>query len=62
LKNRINDISGPIINFDYGNELGGNITLDDVIYIGETFKLETTIREVMHIQRGPLCYDYDELY
>ncbi|KAH7347473.1 hypothetical protein B0T11DRAFT_333582 [Plectosphaerella cucumerina] len=62
LKNRVNDISGPIINFDYANEFGGNITLNDVIYIGETVKLETTIREVMHIQRGPLCYDYDELY
>lgn len=62
LENRVNDISGPLINFDYANEFGGNATLDDIIYVGETVRLETTIRDVMHIQKGPLCYVYDELY
>lgn len=56
------DMSGPLVQFDYGNQKGGNISIDDTIYIGTTVNVTTTIREVMHIQKGILCYTYDEIY
>lgn len=62
MDNREHDISGPLVNFDYTNELGGNITLDHPLFIGETVRLEASVKDVMHIRKGPLCYDYTELY
>lgn len=64
LGKRVRDISGPLVAFDYQNAQGGNVTLDHPIEIGETesMKLKATVSDVMHIQKGPLCYQYDELY
>ncbi|KAK9775098.1 hypothetical protein SCAR479_08074 [Seiridium cardinale] len=59
---RIRDISGPLFPQDYHNKEGGNYTLDSVIHIGITKPKEVMISEVMHIQRGPLCYTFDQLY
>ncbi|CAG9945977.1 unnamed protein product [Clonostachys rosea f. rosea IK726] len=62
LRKRLTDVSGPLVNFDWTNQLGGNITLDHTITVGETVKLQAKVRDVMHIQEGPLCYEYDRLY
>lgn len=62
LDDREIDISGPLIAHDYDNEKGGNVTLDTIIEIGVTRKLKVKISDVMHIQKGSLCYSYDELY
>jgi tyrosinase len=62
IKTREMDMSGPLVQFDYTNAKGGNATLDNIIRIGTTVNITTTVREVMHIQRGFLCYTYDSLY
>lgn len=62
LTERVRDISGPIVNFDWENEQAGNVSLKHPIFIGETVRLEAVIGDMMHIQRGMLCYGYDELY
>jgi len=62
LSARVLDMSGPLVQFDYNNTKGGNATLDNVIRIGTTVNITTTVREVMHIQRGILCYAYDTIY
>jgi hypothetical protein len=56
------DISGPLIGHDYANEKGDNVTLDAQIEIGFTQKLRVKISDLMHPQKGPLCYTCDELY
>ncbi|VUC27282.1 unnamed protein product [Clonostachys rosea] len=62
LRKRLTDVSGPLVNFDWTNQLGGNITLDHTITVFETVKVQAKVRDVMHIQQGPLCYEYDQLY
>ncbi|KAK7949525.1 Tyrosinase-like protein orsC [Apiospora saccharicola] len=60
---RVYDISGPLVFFDYGNKAAGNVTLGSTVWNGlGDFRKETTVEKVMHIQRGELCYIYDELY
>ncbi|KAK8090368.1 Tyrosinase-like protein orsC [Apiospora hydei] len=60
---RIYDISGPLVFFDYDNKEAGNLTLDGIVWNGlGDFRKETTVERLMHIQRGELCYTYDELY
>lgn len=59
---REKDISGPLVYSDYANLLGGNVTLDTVVWAGLADNTSYPIREVMHIQKGPLCYTFDELY
>lgn len=56
------DISGPLVSGDYGNLLGGNATLGSEIWVFLTGTLYLQVADVMHIQKGPLCYTYDELY
>lgn len=62
LKEREKDISGPLVNFDYNNEAAGNVTLDHGIFVGETAKLKAKVKDVMHIKKGLLCYEYDDTY
>ncbi|KAI1864519.1 uncharacterized protein JN550_008806 [Neoarthrinium moseri] len=62
LEARVTDFSGPLIAFDYSNALGGNATLETEVYIGLTEKLSITVKDAMHIQQGPFCYTYDEIY
>ena len=59
---RETEISGPLISHDWKNEKAGNVTLGTPIWIGVTERLEVKISDVMHPQKGPLCYTYDELY
>ncbi|KAG4275756.1 hypothetical protein FPRO04_08270 [Fusarium proliferatum] len=56
------DISGPLVNFDYNNEAAGNVTLNHGIFIGETVKLKAKVKDVMHIKKGLLCYEYEDTY
>ncbi|KAF1999790.1 Di-copper centre-containing protein [Amniculicola lignicola CBS 123094] len=58
---RLWDISGPIFMQDYGNEKGGNTTLDYKLSLWSNAK-DIVVSDVMDIQGGGLCYDYDELY
>jgi tyrosinase len=64
LRSRVYDISGPIVPFDYGNQAAGNVTMDTPISIFETERTQVKgkVWDVMHIQKGPLCYVYDSLY
>ncbi|KAH8203528.1 hypothetical protein TruAng_002276 [Truncatella angustata] len=59
---RLKDISGPLFPQDYHNKEGGNYTIDSTIRVGIADPQEITIADIMHIQRGPLCYTYDQLY
>ena len=56
------DIAGPSLARDWNNTEGGDVTLDERLHLelGETVSMP--IRDVMHIQRGFLCYSYDTLY
>lgn len=58
---RYTDISGPLVFADYDNEVAGNTTLDYVIDVGTT-NVNTTVRSLMNIQGGVLCYDYEYLF
>lgn len=62
LEARIRDISGPLFPQDYHNKEGGNYTVNSVIRVGITNPSEVQIADIMHIQQGPLCYTYDQLY
>ena len=62
LEVRERDISGPIKAFDWANEVDGNYTLDSDINFGETETATVKIKDMMHIQKGDLCYTYDKLY
>lgn len=62
LKQREKDVSGPLVNFDYTNQAGGNVTLDHPIFVGETVKMKAKVKDVMHIRKGMLCYDYEDTY
>ncbi len=64
LQKRKADISGPLVNFDYGNMVAGNITLNSELFVGLTnnMKVKAKVRDVMHIQERILCYTYDKLY
>lgn len=59
---RLEDISGPLVRFDYNNEVAGNVTLDTKIHVGATVNITTTVRDVMDIEGGRLCYTYDKVY
>ncbi|KAK8048222.1 Tyrosinase-like protein orsC [Apiospora phragmitis] len=60
---RIYDISGPLVFFDYANKAAGNVTLESTVWNGlGDYRKETTVERVMHVQRGDLCYTFDELY
>lgn len=62
MQTRIEDISGPLVRFDYDNQVAGNATLDTVIHVGTTVNITAPVKDVMHIQRGILCYAYDRVY
>jgi tyrosinase len=59
---RLSDISGPLVQFDYANQLGGNTTLDTEIRLGQSINITLPVRDVMNIQDDVLCYKYDKLY
>lgn len=61
LAKRLKDMSGPVIFLDWGNEQGGNTTLDYVLSLGFNAK-DITVGNTMDIKGGKLCYDYDEIY
>ncbi|KAI5807356.1 hypothetical protein DFH27DRAFT_315579 [Peziza echinospora] len=54
---RTTDISGPSIPFDYTNVKGPNITLEFPISLSPVGE-NVLVKELMHIQGGMLCYDY----
>ncbi|KAH7055899.1 hypothetical protein B0J12DRAFT_656094 [Macrophomina phaseolina] len=68
LETRIKDISGPDTQFAYPFDFYGetayqNITLDYQMHVGSLSNSSwVRVRDVMDIQGGVLCYDYDELY
>ncbi|KAL8282405.1 hypothetical protein RB600_005723 [Gaeumannomyces tritici] len=64
LEKREGDISGPLVAFDYGNEVAGDATLDTLVWVGLAAedRRELKVAELMHIQKGPFCYSYSELY
>ncbi|CAF3562928.1 unnamed protein product [Fusarium graminearum] len=62
LKKREKDVSGPLVNFDYANQAAGNVTLNHPIAIFETRQLKAKVKDVMHIRKGLLCYDYEDTY
>ncbi len=55
-------MSGPLVQFDYGNRKAGNATLDMEIHVGSVANVTATVRDVMDITGGLLCYTYDKLY
>jgi tyrosinase len=59
IKNRLVDISGPILLAEYNNTQGGNVTLDFPLSLGANDR-EAKIADVMDI--SSLCYTYDNLY
>ncbi|KAF9036288.1 hypothetical protein BJ165DRAFT_1417209 [Panaeolus papilionaceus] len=61
LAQRLTDMSGPIHIMDYNNAEGGNVTLAFPLSVGVNAD-DVVINDVMHIQRGELCYDYATLY
>jgi hypothetical protein len=42
--------------------IGGNTTLDSTIFKSDTARLEAKVSDVIHIQKGPLHYVYEEPY
>ncbi|KAI4678830.1 hypothetical protein J4E81_010558 [Alternaria sp. BMP 2799] len=59
LRNRLRDISGPMVLQDWDNAQGGNVTLDFPLSLGYN-GWDAKISDVMDID--DLCYSYDELY
>lgn len=60
---RERDMSGPLVMFDYANALGGNATLETPVWVGlGESRVEVKVTDLMHIQKGPLCYTYESLY
>ncbi|KAK7957228.1 uncharacterized protein PG986_006450 [Apiospora aurea] len=60
---REKDMSGPLVMFDYANKLGGNATLETPVWVGlGQSRVEVKVADLMHIQKGPLCYTYESLY
>ncbi|KAF5610709.1 uncharacterized protein FSUBG_2970 [Fusarium subglutinans] len=43
-------------------EVAGNFTLNHGIFVGETVKLKAKVKDVMHIKKGLLCYEYEDTY
>ncbi|KAK8091245.1 hypothetical protein PG994_000750 [Apiospora phragmitis] len=64
LVGRERDMSGPLVSFDYTNARGGNATLDTPVWVGlgEGNRVEFRVADLMHIQKEPLCYEYESLY
>lgn len=58
---RLTDVSGNIVFQDYDNAVAGNVTLNYVIDVGAVNNKNVTIRDVMNIQGGTLCYGFDAL-
>lgn len=66
-KVRTKDISGPSVQFSapwdfFGPKTSPSITLDYVMNVRNFVPGGVKIRDVMDIQQGVLCYDYDKLY
>ncbi|KAF4443083.1 hypothetical protein FACUT_1637 [Fusarium acutatum] len=47
---------------DLKKHAAGNVTLGHGIFIGETVKLKAKLKDVMHIKKGLLCYEYEDTY
>lgn len=62
LNTRLSDMSGPLFQFDYGNERGGNATLATTIRLGQSVNITLSVGDVMNIEGNILCYKYDKLY
>lgn len=59
LKGRLSDVSGPIMPFDYGNLLAGNITLDFEVGLGKVGGT-VPLKKLLDTAGGTLCYVYDK--
>lgn len=59
---REQEISGPLVFFDYANQLGGNATLTTPVWVGLANRVEFPAGQLLHIRKGPFCYTYDEVY
>ncbi|KAM7186698.1 hypothetical protein V8F33_011685 [Rhypophila sp. PSN 637] len=64
LAKREKEISGPLIFFDYANEFGPNVTLTTPVWVGlnEDTRVDFEAGQLLHIRKGPFCYNYDHLY
>ncbi|TDZ67419.1 Tyrosinase-like protein orsC [Colletotrichum trifolii] len=62
ISERLQDMTGPIVPYDYTNALGGNVTLDFEVRTNSSVNVALPIRDLMDIGGGFLCYDYDTLY
>ena len=56
------DISGNLIQFDFGNQQGGNATLQTPLNMGWITSAASKVGDVMNIKGGDLCYVYDSTY
>ena len=56
LPKSLNDVSGPIIPFDYQNQQAGNVTLDFEINIG-MLAPDVPLKDLLNTQ-DKLCYTY----
>ncbi|EPS38932.1 hypothetical protein H072_7312 [Dactylellina haptotyla CBS 200.50] len=57
LPQRLYDVGGPVVPFDYQNLQGPNITLSFQIGLGKLAP-NVTLGEIMNLQGDILCYDY----
>ncbi|KAH9438325.1 hypothetical protein MCOR02_001961 [Pyricularia oryzae] len=63
LGKRQREMDGPLFMFDYANALGGNATLDTPVWVGLAGqRVEFKAGELLHLQKGPLCYMYESIY
>jgi tyrosinase len=58
LPQRLNEVGGNIVAWDFANEVAGNVTLDFEVHLGELAGPKK-VSELLDIQDGPFCYKFD---
>ena len=58
LSKRLTDVNGPLVPFDYGNQQGGNSTLNSVL---DFTQLAPSVKVGSVVDIRKLCYTYDKL-
>ncbi|KAK1828734.1 hypothetical protein QBC39DRAFT_384825 [Podospora conica] len=59
---REQEISGPLVFFDYANQIAGNATLTTPVWVGLANRVDHVAGDLLHIRKGPFCYTYDQVY